>query len=171
MYLENQDILSAHRIPQTNINEKKDADIDLLNKLIADNLGMAKLFESAVTHLEFKENKELISAYIQQNETFVTELANLVISFGGKPVDSADVQHLLKEVWVTLKATFTSGDSAILVELAENVKNLLKAYNETLSENINDELIEVLNRHISEINMTLQKILALGAAYQAVKQK
>lgn len=167
MYLENQDILSAHRIPPTSINGmKKEPEIELLNELIAENLGISKLFEAASNHMDNEENATLLKGYATQHETFFTELGNLVISRGGQPVTTPDNSNLFKRAWVTLKAALISGDGDILVEMAHNAENLLQEYGEAMSQNINDDARSLIRKHMSATRLACQKIEALGAVYQ-----
>jgi uncharacterized protein (TIGR02284 family) len=165
--MENQDIFSAHRIPPTSIHGmKKEPELELLNSLIAENLGISKLFETASSHMDNEENAILLKGYATQHETFGAELGNLVISGGGQPVATPDNSNLLKRAWVTLKGALISGDGDILVEIAQNAENLLQAYGEAMPQNINDDTRSLIRKHMSATRLVYRKLLALGAAYQ-----
>ena len=163
----NQDILSAHRIPPTSIHDmNEEPEIELLNEFIAKNLGISKLFEVASTHLENKKTAALLKEYVTQHETFAAELGNLVINHGSQPVMTPDNGNLLKRAWVTLNAALLSGDGDILVELAQHTEFLLQEYREAMSKNIDDDMRDLIRKHMSAIRLVYQKLLALGAVYQ-----
>ena len=167
MYLENQDILSAHRVPPTTVNGmKKKPELELLNELITENLGVSKLFEAAASHMDNEKNTTLLKGYVTQHETFAAQLGNLVANRGGQPVTTPDNSNLLKRAWVTFKAALISGDGDILVELAQNVENLLQEYSDAMSKNINDDTRSLIRKHMSATRLVYQKLLALGAVYQ-----
>jgi uncharacterized protein (TIGR02284 family) len=168
MFMENREILSAQQVSDINTThemEGRQEEIDQLNELIATNLGMTKLYETAANNLDHEDNARLLREYTVQHKTFVKELSNQVVSLGGKPVTSADGSSLIKRAWVTLKAAITSGDSNILMEIIQDLENVLEAYSETMSQRLTDSTRDLIRDHISKIRLAYKKILALGAVY------
>ena len=139
--------------------------IGLLNELIATNRGLMVVYRTAVDRLDGKTNKELLQGYVQQHETFVTELSNLVTSYGGTPVTAADGGSLVKKAWVSLKSAVTHGDGPMLAEVAQDAEKLLEAYGEAMGEDMPDDARDLIRKHMSQMHVNHEKLSSLSAAY------
>ncbi|MEJ2748407.1 MAG: PA2169 family four-helix-bundle protein [Anaerolineae bacterium] len=161
------EILNAQGRVGTNIVEVSEMSvaIDLLNKLIATNRGLITVYRTAVERLENESNKELLQGYVKQHEAFVTELSNLVTSYGGTPVTAADSSSLVKKAWVTLKSAVTEGDGPMLAEVAQDAEKILEAYGEAMGKDLPDDARDLIRQHMSQINVNHEKLSALSAVY------
>jgi uncharacterized protein (TIGR02284 family) len=139
--------------------------VDLLNDLIAANLGIVDVYQTAAKHLENEVNIALLYDYAQQHETFVTELGNLVVSYNNTPVTSADSDSLIKQAWVTLKAVVTEGDAPILTAVTRDAEDILAAYREAMRRDLPDDVCNLIRNHMSNARITHKKLALLCAAY------
>ena len=165
MFMEQPKILGTPIPDEPTTDTNKQLEIGWLNELIATNIGMISLFESIAEKIEHEDNARLLRDYAEQHQTFVTELSNLVASFGGDPVITSDSSNLIKRAWVSLKASLMLQESDMLVEMAQEVENLLTEYGEMMPKKISDGSRALIRKHMSDIRLTQQKLAALGTAY------
>lgn len=143
------------------------AAIALLNDLIDINRGIINVYETAVARLENETNKDLLQGYAAEHETFVSELSNVVVSLSGQPTTSSSGGNLLKQAWITLKATVTAGDGPILAEVAQDAENVLEAYGEAMGQDLPDDARNVIRQHLSKARLNQEQLSALHAAFSS----
>jgi uncharacterized protein (TIGR02284 family) len=167
MDTDNRQTLNAQgRAGMTTINQSKvNMTVDLLNDLIVTNRGIINIFHTAVERLDDAANAKLLQGYTEQFETFVPELSNMVVKYGGTPATAADGGSLLKQAWVTLKAAVTDGDGAILDEVSQNAAKVLEEYGTAMGEDLPDNVRDLVRRHMSAINLAHEKLSALSGVY------
>lgn len=139
--------------------------VDLLNELIATNRGIIAVYHTAVERLDHEANVEIVQAYTEQHETFVTELSNMVVRYGGEPATAAGGGSLVKQAWVTLKAAVTEGDGPVLAEVTQDAEKVLEAYGEAMGQDLPDDARELIRKHMSQAHLTHEKLSALSAVY------
>jgi uncharacterized protein (TIGR02284 family) len=165
MFMERPEILGTPIPGEPITDTNKQLEIGWLNELIAANLGMTNLFETAAEQIEHEDYAQLLRDYAEQHQAFVTELSNLVSSFGGKPVTSSDSSNLIKQAWVAIKASLKLEESDILNEMAQGTENLLTKYGKMMPKKISDGSRDLIRKHMSYIRLTYQKLAALSASY------
>lgn len=136
---------------------------DLLNDLIATNLGIRNVYETAAERLENESYAELLHDSAEQHKAFARELSNLVARYSGKPATDASRGSLAKQAWVILKAALTDGDGPILKDVAQDAEYVVEAYGETLGANLPYDVRELVRRHMSEARLTHEKLSAMSA--------
>lgn len=139
--------------------------IELLNELIASNRSIVQIYETAVPRLETEANNELLQRYAAQHHTYVAELSNLVVSFGGTP--ETHTNAILKRVWLSLKAALSDGDGPILSEVAQAAENILSQYGRAMNESMPDTARDRIRHQMSEIRITVDKLTALDTVYNS----
>lgn len=148
-------------INQSEINQV----IDLLNELIASNRSIMQIYETAVPRLQTEANNELLQRYAAQHHTYVAELSNLVVSFGGTP--ETHTNAILKRVWLSLKAALSDGDGPIMSEVAQAAENILKQYGRAMNDPMPDTARDHIRHQMSEIRITVDKLIALDTVYNS----
>lgn len=141
------------------------ATLDLLNELIDINRGIINVYETAVDRLEDDTNKQLLQGYAAEHETFVSELSNVMAGLSGKPNTTGSGSSLLKQAWLTLKATVTKGDGPILAEAAQDAENVLEAYGEAMGHDLPDNARDVVRKHLSRARLNHEQLTALQSAF------
>ena len=141
--------------------------IELLNNLITDNRGLVQIYETAVPRLQTEANNELLQRYTAQHHTYITELSNLVVSFGGTPNTDTNGNAMLKQIWISIKSALSDDDGPILKEVAQAAENVLKTYGEAMNEQMPDSARDRVRHQMSEIRITCDKLSALDTVYNS----
>ncbi len=141
--------------------------INLLNGLIDDNRGIVQIYETAVSHLQTEANNDLLQRYAAQHHSFISELSNLVVSFGGAPNTNTNGNAIFKQIWISLKAVLSDGDGPIMKEVAQATENILETYGETMNEAMPDTARNMIRRQMSETRVTCDKLSALDTVYNS----
>jgi uncharacterized protein (TIGR02284 family) len=139
--------------------------IELLNQLIASNRSLVQIYETAVPRLHIEDNDELLQRYAAQHHSYVAELSNLVVSFGGTPETHPNA--ILKRIWVNLKAALSAGDGPIISELAQAAEDILTQYGRAMNESMPDTAYDRIRHQMSEIRITVDKLSALDTVYNS----
>jgi uncharacterized protein (TIGR02284 family) len=136
-----------------------------LNDLIATNRGIMDIYKTSVERLENEANKEPVRLYIEQHKKFVSELSNIVVSYGGDPETNRTPGSLVTQAWVTLKAAVTEGDGPILAAVAEDTYSVLETYGEILAADLPDDVRKIVQKQMSESRLSHETLSRLSAAY------
>jgi uncharacterized protein (TIGR02284 family) len=139
--------------------------INLLNDLITTNRGMIDVYQTAVEQLDNNVNATLLQNYVDKHKTFVLDLSNMVVRYGGDPATGSTSSTLVKQAWVTLKATLTEGDGPILVVVAKDAETVMEAYVEAMGMDLPDDVRDVIREHLSESRLNYEKLSALSKVY------
>lgn len=137
--------------------------IDMFNDLITTNRGMIAVYDTAVNHLNNEAHRTMLQSFKAKHETFVTELSNLVVGYGGTPVENSS--NLVAQATVRLKALFSSGDGPILAAVTEDAEEALNTYGDAISEDMFDDGRDLIRKHMSQIHTMHEKLSALSAIF------
>ena len=141
--------------------------IELLNDLIATNRGLVEIYETAVPHLHTEANNDLLQRYAAQHHAYISELSNLVVSYGGTPNTSTNGNAVFKKIWISLKAALIAGEGHIIKEAAQAAENMLEHYGEAMNEAMPDAARNMVRRQMSETRVTYDKLSALDTVYNS----
>lgn len=141
--------------------------VDLLNDLIVTNRGIIQIYQTAMVRLENDVNAGLLQSYVDQHKTFLSDLINVVVHYGGDPAEDSTGSSLVKQAWVTLKAALTEGDGPILMVAANDAETVMEAYAEAMSADLPDDARDVIREHMSKTRLAYEKLSALSAAYNS----
>ena len=141
------------------------ATTNLLNDLIETNLGIVNVYETAVERLDNESYSEFLQDAATQHRTFAVELSNLVAAYSGKPQTTASAGSTAKKAWVVLKAAFTDGDGPILSEVTQDAEKVLNAYGDALSEQLPDDVREVVDKHVQEARRIHEHLIPMSASF------
>jgi len=142
---------------------KQRATADWLNDLITTNRGIVKVYKTAAERLENESSTNLLRDYVEQHESFIVELSNLVVKRGHEPATSTSGSNLVKQAWFTLKASITDGDGPILAEAAKDARNVLDAYEEKTGAGLSDDEQKVIEEQMNELRQNHEELSALSS--------
>ena len=141
--------------------------IELLNNLIANNRGLVEIYETAAPRLQTAANNELLQRYAAQHNNYISELSNLIVSYGGTPNTGANSNAVFKKIWISLKAALTAGDGPIMKEAAQAAENILELYSEAMNEAMPDAARNMIRHQMSDTRVTCDKLSALDTVYNS----
>jgi len=128
-----------------------DLTISTLNDLIQISNDGVKGFTESAEHVQDPELKSLFVRRSQEVAASLAELQGLVVSLGGKPVDSSTVGGALHRIWIDLKTAITSDDNlAVLNEVERGEDVAIRAFSKAAEqENLLPHIRSVLLRQLA----------------------
>lgn len=141
--------------------------IDKLNHLIEIAYDGFNGYETAAEHVENEEYAELFEAYAAQREEHVRELTDVVNQAGGEPQAGGQLSGTFHRAWIDIKSAITDGEEAILAECVRGEEEALDAYTDVISDDLPDDVRELLRQQLSEVRIAYERVTELEAALQA----
>lgn len=136
--------------------------ISKLNGLIETNKNGQEGFANAAGNVKNSGLESLFTEYSQQRAQFAAELGSLVSSLGGDPENSGTFAGALHRGWIDIKAAFTGGDEAAILNECERGEDVAKdTYRETLKNVIPEHVADVIRAQYQSILEAHQKIKGL----------
>lgn len=96
--------------------------IDALNDLIQINNDRIVGYQKAIDELKDDRDadlKSLCGSMISESASYKKDLEDLVVEYGGSPVDGTTVSGKLYRAWMDVKAVFTGGDRETVLNNCE----------------------------------------------------
>jgi uncharacterized protein (TIGR02284 family) len=141
--------------------------IDKLNHLIEIAYDGFNGYQTAAEHVENEEYAELFEEYAAQREEHARELTDVVNQAGGEPQVGGQISGTFHRAWIDIKAVVTDGDEAILAECVRGEEEALEAYTDLISDDLPEEVRELLRQQLSEIRIAYERVNELEAALEA----
>lgn len=138
--------------------------VENLQELLEKNLDAEKGFKNALEDTKNGYLKQFFKEQAVQKNRFVTELDFLLRSLNEEPhKDKGSALGGLHRAWMDLKTSITGDkDEAVLEEVIRGEKASEKEYEKKLKDYFfPPEISEVLNKHLAEIRVTIQKVKTL----------
>lgn len=137
--------------------------VNNLQELLEKNYDAEKGFKNAMEDVKDLNLKNFLKKQALQKNMFVTELDNILRSLNEDPKEKGSTKGDLHRTWMDIKTALSSNkDEAVLEECIRGEKASEKEYEEKLKdESFPPEISRVLNRHLSEIRVTIAKVSTL----------
>lgn len=134
-----------------------------LQELLEKNYDAEKGFKNAMEDVEDLNLKNFLKKQALQKNMFVTELDNILRSLNEEPKEKGSTKGDLHRTWMDIKTALSSNkDEAVLEECIRGEKASEKEYKEKLKDkSYPPEIAAILNRHLSEIRVTIAKVSTL----------
>jgi uncharacterized protein (TIGR02284 family) len=139
--------------------------VQTLNELIETCKDGEKGFTAAAAAAKSFDLKQLLQAYASQRALFATELQSEVQRLGGQPEESGSFGGSLHRGWMNFKALVTgAGDCAIITECERGEEAAVKAYEESLKDDLPPALKGVIQRQFEHVQEASARLHALQCA-------
>lgn len=132
--------------------------VKVLNELLERTKDGQEGYKLAAEKVQDPALKSLLSRYSQQREEFVDDLQKHVGKRGTQPEESASATGGVHRGWINLKAAVTKGDDAILAEVVRGEEAAVAAYDNTLKEQLPEDVRHVVQSQRNEIQDSLTAI-------------
>jgi|SRR6185436_16796886 len=143
--------------------ESKSADV--LNKLIRIHNDRMEGYDRASKETNENDLKILFAAHASTSKQFREELAKQVISNAEEPKTDTSVPGKVYHAWMDVRAALSSNDRKAVLKSCEYGEDVaVKAYEEVLSDNINDitsEQHQIVRRQYNTVKAQHDKIRTL----------
>jgi uncharacterized protein (TIGR02284 family) len=138
--------------------------LEMINRLIQQNLDARAGYEAAANHVGSEQYRAMLGEFATQRAQFAEELGTLVRNQGEEPTESGTLSGLLQQGWINLKAALTNGDGAILAECQTADEVTLSAYQDAIGETTAEPLLVVLRSQFTDVRNACERVRALTAA-------
>jgi len=131
------------------LTEGEDTLVDLLNELIELDYDAIEAYQAAVSRVEELRDRARVSAFLDEHERHVQDLAALVRELGGEPAGAGDLQQILTKGKVVIGGLF--GDRLVLEAMKANEAETTAAYQRAAAlEDLPGRARALLERHLAD---------------------
>lgn len=110
--------------------------------------------------------KTMFAEYAHQRSRFASQLANLVVEYGGDPDDDGHSMKMFPHGWVGIEPAVMGGDyGAIFTECETSEEKTKDAYERVMEQAIPDDISVVVNQQYEQIVEAHDRIRNLREAY------
>ena len=138
--------------------------VDLLNDLVAANIGVIDVYQVAAEHVQDRANVARLQSYARQHKLFVQQLSNQILGQKGKPVTTADGSTVVKRSWLTLREAGLIKEGLLLRKVEQDTRAVLETYGLAMSIQLPHEVRDLIYKQKSEMNQSYEKLTALKMA-------
>jgi uncharacterized protein (TIGR02284 family) len=124
-----------------------------LNDLIHICKDSEKGFRTAAERVESVSLRELFEKRSQQRAQFASELQAEVRHLGGDPVTAGSTSAILHRGWMNVRSA-VNGDDAIVAECERGEDSAIKAYQDTLKQNLPPNVLPVVKHQFTQIKQS-----------------
>ncbi len=128
-----------------------------LNQLITMCKDSEQGYRTAAEEVRKMGLKTLLHQHAQQRATMRAELQEQVLQLGGQPIEDGSLLGKIHRVWMEVTTTFVDKDeSFVLGECLRGEQSFLDYYDDKLSNEIPDDLKELLQQQKDKISSAIQ---------------
>jgi len=137
--------------------------VNNLQEILEKNYDAKEGFTKAMKDAKDGPLKNFLKRQAAQRATFVNELDNEIRNLNETPKESGSFTGSLHRAWIDIKSSVSGdNDEAVLEECIRGDKASVKEYEERLqNNNFPPQISTVLNRQLSDIKQTLNKVKRL----------
>ncbi len=111
--------------------------------------------------------KTMFAEYAHQRSRFASQLANLVVDYGGDPDDDGHSMKMFPHGWTGIEAVIMGGDNGAIFAECETSEGVTKqACERVLEESLPTDVAAVVNQQYEQIVEAHDRIRNLREAYQ-----
>jgi uncharacterized protein (TIGR02284 family) len=142
--------------------------VKALNHLISICKNSEEAYDQVGDDLDDQHYKTLFKEYVTQRIQFISQLQNEIQLLGELPGEhNATLAGELNQVWMSLKAVLTSGNTGALLAELERVEDVVVgAYQGALEKELPTNTRQVLEDQFNQIKMAHDRIKAMRDAVQ-----
>ena len=110
--------------------------------------------------------KTMFAEYAHQRSRFASQLANLVVGYGGDPGDDGHSMKMFPHGWIGIQPAVIGGDYGAIFAECESSEDVAKnAYERVLEKTLPKDEAAVINQHYDQIVEAHDRIHNLREAY------
>jgi uncharacterized protein (TIGR02284 family) len=111
--------------------------------------------------------KIMFAEYAHQRSRFASQLANLVVEYGGDAEDDGQAMKLFSHGWMGIEPAVMGGDyGAIFAECESSEAVAREAYERVLEKSLSEDVASIVNRQYEQIVEAHNRIHNLLEAYE-----
>lgn len=126
----------------------EDTLVDLLNELIELDYDALEAYRIAVGRVEDLRDRARVSAFLDDHERHVQDLAALIRELGGEPAAAGDLRQILTKGKVVIGGLF--GDRLVLEAMKANEAESTTAYERAAARELPVRARALIDRHLAD---------------------
>jgi len=126
--------------------------ISTLNDLLETSIDGEEGFRKAADAVEDPNLKQYFSDRSKEVSVGVSELQNLVLTYGGEPVRTSSLAGTIHRHWIDLRTAITSNDTVAVLDEAERGEDVaLETYRKAAQKDLPENVRSVVERQLEGV--------------------
>ena len=141
--------------------------IVILNGLIHVCHGAQAGYMQAAEGITSSAYKTMFAEYALQRSRFASQIANLVVKYGGDPDDDGFAMTMFPKGWRNIQQVIMGGDYGAVFTECEKSEDITKdTYEKVMEKDLPDDVSSIVNQQYSQIVEAHDRIRSLRDAYR-----